>query len=83
MEWLKSKSHRFFVPLFADTLGLLGTTRTEVTHCLKRLQGAGSHHFELETYAWNVLPEKHAPANLADGIARELRWVLSQMGGGT
>jgi hypothetical protein len=32
-------------------------------------------HFEVETYAWNVLPEHLRPANLSEGIAKELLWL--------
>ena len=36
-------------------------------------------HFEVETYAWNVLPEEHQVSNLADGIAKEMTWVKNQL----
>ena len=36
-------------------------------------------HFEVETYAWNVLPEEHQVANLADGIAKEMAWVKKRL----
>jgi hypothetical protein len=36
-------------------------------------------HYEVETYAWNVLPKEHQVANLADGIAREMNWVREQL----
>ena len=35
-------------------------------------------HFEVETYAWNVLPEPLQPTDLAIGIARELQWLHQQ-----
>jgi hypothetical protein len=31
-------------------------------------------HFEVETYAWNVLPEHLQRSDLAQGIADELLW---------
>ena len=31
-------------------------------------------HFEVETYAWSVLPESLQVGQLSDGIAREMRW---------
>jgi hypothetical protein len=33
-------------------------------------------HFEVETYAWNVLPEELRVDDLAEGIAKEMQWVL-------
>jgi hypothetical protein len=37
-------------------------------------------HFEVETYAWGVLPEALRKRRLADGIADELRWLESALG---
>ena len=37
-------------------------------------------HFEVETYAWNVLPPELQRDSLADGIADELKWVREQLG---
>jgi sugar phosphate isomerase/epimerase len=34
-------------------------------------------HFEIETYAWSVLPEKYRPDSLAAGIADEWNWLLA------
>jgi sugar phosphate isomerase/epimerase len=66
----------FHVPLFADTLGVLGTTREQVSEARRLLrQRAACRHFEVETYAWGVLPAAHAVADVAEGIARELEWV--------
>ena len=39
-------------------------------------------HFEVETYTWSVLPEAHRPktdADLAQSIARELRYVYGKL----
>ena len=51
----------FHVPVFAESVGGLDTTRDEIVSCLKVLEGAGSEelrcrHFEVETYAWDRLP---------------------------
>ncbi len=76
----------FHVPLDAGDLGPLRTTRDEVLTCLDALraqqEAAGPdtpppvRHFEVETYAWSVLPEAMRPQSLAEGIAREMRWVI-------
>ena len=38
-------------------------------------------HFEVETYAWNVLPEEHRSiaGDLASGIAEEMRWFTGRV----
>jgi sugar phosphate isomerase/epimerase len=66
----------FHVPVFADALGPLGTTRDEIARCLAALEpGDETHHFEVETYAWDVLPDDWQTDDLAAGIAEELRSV--------
>lgn len=67
----------FHVPLFLDTFGKLRATQTEVQECLKLADTlTDCQHFEVETYAWNVLPEALQIDDLAEGIAREMQWVL-------
>lgn len=66
----------FHVPLFAESLGRLGTTQNQVAGFLKALQPSDElSHFEAETYAWPVLPEHLRPDTLSEGIARELQWL--------
>ena len=36
-------------------------------------------HFEVETYAWNVLPKELQKDDLAEGIADELIWLRERM----
>ena len=52
----------FHVPLFMERIGRVETTQGEVGACLRWLKGEPSgglsvKHFEVETYAWGVLPE--------------------------
>lgn len=73
----------FHVPIFADHIGLLSTTQNEINECFKaiRANSSGSQfpHFEVETYAWNVLPANWRPTTLAAGIAQELDWLRGQL----
>ena len=38
-----------------------------------------STHLEVETYTWDVLPERYRQADVASAIARELAWVVEQL----
>lgn len=40
----------------------------------------GCQQLEVETYTWNVLPPRFRAEPVDDAIARELRWVLDQLG---
>lgn len=76
LSTLKLRTH-FHVPLFLDRFGLLRATQDEVAACLANIaRYSDCRHFEVETYAWNVLPEDLQVEDLAEGIAREMLWVL-------
>ena len=65
----------FHVPIYLERFGLLDTTHRAIRDCLGALNGAPHHvAFEVETYAWTVLPDEMQQSVLADGIARELQW---------
>jgi len=66
----------FHVPLFVERFGLLQTTQGHIGECLILLRDSGVNHWEVETYAWNVLPPELRTSDLAEGIAREMQWVL-------
>ncbi len=72
----------FHVPIYLQQFGLLETTQSAITECLRsifeQLQQP-PEHFEVETYAWGVLPGSLRQAKLADGIAEELRWFREQL----
>ena len=73
-------SVHFHVPVYLDSLGLLGTSRADILECFQVCQSMPElKHYEVETYAWNVLPEEHQVENLSDGIAREMNWVRQQL----
>jgi len=71
----------FHVPVYVDTFGHLGTTQKEIGAFLKAAALDDElHHYEVETYAWNVLPSELQREELADGIADELKWVRETYG---
>jgi len=66
----------FHVPVYVDTFGALEATRDDIGQCLSNLKPEHQcHHFEVETYAWNVLPQELQREELTAGIADELKWV--------
>jgi len=64
----------FHVPIFVSRAGELGTTQTAIFDFINATRQAQwlPTHWEVETYAWNVLPSHLQAATLADGIAREV-----------
>lgn len=70
----------FHVPIFQPQIDTLNTTQCEIRKCLDLLlPKAGSTdfpsgHFEIETYAWTVLPEQLRAPKLSDGISSEMKW---------
>lgn len=78
-EW---RTH-FHVPIHLERIGPLYTTQSEITeaiHAARRYSHC--RDFEVETYAWDVLPEELRTESLSDGIARELKWVCEQFAAG-
>jgi sugar phosphate isomerase/epimerase len=62
----------FHVPLDAERLGPLGTTRPALETALQTVSTLGlGCHLEVETYTWEVLPGGGRPA-IVNGLAREL-----------
>lgn len=79
----------FHVPVDAETLGPLRTTRPVLAETLRALLGgprARTHHVEVETYTWSVLPGRIRPTarpddprGLVAGIAAELAWTRAEL----
>lgn len=73
----------FHVPIFADALGLIESTQSEIVSFMDsiRRNEVFVEHFEVETYAWNVLPQEHrdVTGGLANGIAEELIWFRERL----
>lgn len=70
----------FHVPVFVDRFAPgLGTTQAAIGECLRALPPCEDRDIEIETYAWNVLPEEFQPASLVEGIAAEVNWLRDEM----
>ena len=68
-------SVHFHVPIFLESLGLLTTSQHDILECMEACKSMPNlEHFEVETYAWNVLPKHLQQSDLAQGIADELLW---------
>lgn len=62
----------FHVPVDAERLGPLGTTRGELRKALAAIVRLDYRpHLEVETYTWPVLPGA-SPTTLVEGLAREM-----------
>jgi sugar phosphate isomerase/epimerase len=73
-DWQAAETWRvhFHVPVDAERLGPLGTTRPELERALTAIQRLTYQpHLEVETYTWPVLPGVTA-GDVSAGIAREL-----------
>lgn len=67
----------FHVPVNADDLGPLGTTREELKIALKTVAELDqTPHLEVETYTWSVMPGEEQPS-LVDGFTAELEATLA------
>lgn len=69
------------VPLFQDAFEGLHSTQETLREVLAIIQARSvSHHLEVETYTWGVLPSQMRGSDLSDCIARELAWVREELG---
>lgn len=70
-EW---RAH-FHVPVFLEDLGMLKSTQSDIMEVLKIQSDCPfTNHLEVETYTWEVLPEK-LKVPIDQSISRELNWV--------
>jgi sugar phosphate isomerase/epimerase len=73
------RSH-FHVPVDLEELGPLSTTQREILAFLDAMTPEDQiEHFEVETYAWGVLPLDFRRDSLARGIADELIWTREKL----
>lgn len=69
----------FHVPLFVETYGKLDSTQEEIVKTLTiQKQAPFTHHLEVETYTWGVLPATMQKP-IGESIVRELQWVLQTL----
>lgn len=70
----------FHMPIYLDQFGLLRTTQAQIYDFLSEIQQYPEiRHFEVETYAWSVVPEDLRQSELAAGIAQEIHWLRQQL----
>jgi sugar phosphate isomerase/epimerase len=70
----------FHVPVFLADLGPFSSTQDFVAAMLDRHRAEPiSDHLEVETYTWNVLPERYRAGDVVDAIGRELDWVVRRL----
>jgi hypothetical protein len=68
----------FHMPIYLQEFGRLATTQQQIGECLAAArEHTNCQHYEVETYAWGVLPPELQQAELAAGIAEELKWFDS------
>jgi hypothetical protein len=70
----------FHVPIFLAELKDFSTTQAFLREILAlHRRRPISRHLEVETYTWDVLPERYRQVDVASAIARELGWVTEQL----
>ena len=70
----------FHVPIFLDELQHFSTTQDFLRDILALHRKIPiSNHLEVETYTWDVLPERYRGVPVSNAIARELNWVREQL----
>jgi hypothetical protein len=68
----------FHVPIYLSEFGHLRATQEQIGQCLAAARKhTDCRHYEVETYAWSVLPPELKQPELAAGIAEELKWFES------
>ncbi|NBV45552.1 MAG: hypothetical protein EBR86_07910 [Planctomycetia bacterium] len=83
-DWLGAAAWRvhFHVPVDAERLGDVGTTRGELRRALAAVMRLPEiPHLEVETYTWPVLPGSEG-TGIAAGLARELIATADLLAGG-
>ena len=86
----------FHVPIHISKFDFLGTTQRDIVDATDYLEKHSAEetdgnkwftgHYEVETYAWPVLPPMLAESDLSSGIAKELQYfqaILQQSGPST
>lgn len=72
----------FHVPIFLDRLRDFSTTQEFLREILAmHREQPISDHLEVETYTWDVLPDRYRGVPVSEAIARELGWVVDRLTG--
>jgi len=72
----------FHVPIYWSGSPPFQTFQDQIAPCIRAvLSHSNCRHFEVETYAWGVLPPELQHPELADGIAQEMEWFRDHFGG--
>lgn len=71
----------FHIPLHATPTPLFGYTSDHLTGVLDEVKRAPSmcHHFEMETYTWEVMPGDLKQRNVVDQLSAEYEWTLARL----
>ncbi len=70
----------FHVPVFLERMAHFDTTQGFLREVLDLHRAEPvSEHLEVETYTWDVLPQRYRDTDLARAIARELCWVRDRL----
>jgi hypothetical protein len=71
----------FHVPIYESSFGLISSTQSQIVECIDWFESSAASgvHFEVETYAWNVMPESLQPERLSAGIAKEIQWFTDRI----
>jgi sugar phosphate isomerase/epimerase len=70
----------FHVPIYLEQLEHLHSTQQELRQLLaEQRRTPFTHHLEVETYTWDVLPRAARQTPLVEAIAREIEWASSEL----
>lgn len=70
----------FHVPVYLQQFGRLHAMQRAILECLETTKELGNPEvYEVETYAWGVLPAELKQPDLSAGIAQELTWFQEQL----
>ncbi len=70
----------FHIPLHATPTPVFSTTSDHLSGVLDQVQASPSlcHHFEMETYTWEVMPSGLKHRNVVDQLVGEYEWTLGR-----
>jgi hypothetical protein len=74
----------FHVPIYVRSWGEIESTQSQITAWLDLVKNRPELFlpdlaYEVETYAWGVLPSELRRSYLDEGIAQEIAWLQSQL----